>query len=120
MSHQQCPREAVQRHAHTKQLTRQAAEQMPKLPVPAHHAVVNVKAAITETRSAVVLETAYRWQTNRRTAARVKQQHTVALMVASAREHVTNPPAREVRYAAIVHAAHQTGRTIRAMITIIA
>ena len=100
-------------------MQRQTAEQMPNASAPAHHAAVNAKTAITETRSAVVLKTAPRWQTNRRTAARVKQQHTVALMVATVTEHVINPPAREVRYAAIVHAAHQTGRTIRVMIIII-
>ena len=92
---------------------------MPRLPVRVHHAAVNVKTAITETRSAVVLKTAHRWQTSHRIAIAVRPHHTVALMVASAREHVTNPPAREVRYAAIVHAAHQNGRVIRVMIIII-
>ena len=92
---------------------------MPRLPVPAHHAAVNVKAVIAETRSAVVLKTAPRWQTNRQTAVRVKQQHTAAITAAAAPEHVINPPAREVRYATTSLVAHQTGRVIRVMIIII-
>ena len=100
-------------------MQRQAAEQMPRLPVPAHHAAVNAKTAITETRSAVVLKTAPRWQTNRQTAARVKQQHTAVMTTAAAPEHVINPPAREVRYATTNLAAHRTGRVIRVMIIII-